>query len=337
MCLVKFIYKFLSVCHVLGGFPRVLAGVKALPFDEVLQLSSIEAAVQDFIDLVFFLAIDFDGVRRGRCVAVDAIPFPRGEPVDVEHGVDLERRREFEAIIPITEFFQYLVWAELPRAELWGGLMNVNILGVEPYLIADFELSWGNLLPGNLCFAPSQCCVRVFETFPELFDTGIGRGHIALPPDGDSEVGLVTVENFERGTLEGELEAVVDDKFADRQKRSPVILALACEHTEVLFNLLVHALCLPICLGMVSRGELAGDPQLLIQRLDEFGGELWSTIGDDTAWESVESEDVLQHEVGDSISVDCRVRESEVCLFGVQVHERQDGIVELSISAFGRW
>lgn len=249
MCLVKCVYEFLSVCHVLGGFPRVLAGVKALPFDEVFQPSPIEAAVQDFVDLVFFLAIDFDGVRRGRCLAVDVIPFPWGESVDVEHGVDFERRREFEAVVSVAEFFQYFVRAELSGPELRSGLVNVNVFGVEPHLVADLELSWGYLLSGNLRFASPQCCIRVPEAFPQLFNTGISCGHIALSSDGDGKVGLVAVENFERRALESGLEAVVDNEFADRQKRSPVILALACERSEVLFDFLVHALCLSVCLG----------------------------------------------------------------------------------------
>lgn len=80
-------------------------------------------------------------------------------------------------------------------------------------------------------------------------------GHIALPPDGDDKVGLIVVENFKRRALEGGLEAVIDDKFSDGQECSLVILPLVCEHAKVLFNFLIHTLCLSICLGVIGLSQ----------------------------------------------------------------------------------
>ena len=79
------------VCYVGGGLPRVLVGAISPPFDEILQLSAGEAAIEDIFYFVFFFAIDDDWFWRRRCLSVDLVTPPWRETVDVEYGVNLER------------------------------------------------------------------------------------------------------------------------------------------------------------------------------------------------------------------------------------------------------
>jgi hypothetical protein len=56
---------FLSMRQVLGGFPGVFTFAVALPADKVLELSVVNMAVDDRIDLIFFFALDDHRFRRG--------------------------------------------------------------------------------------------------------------------------------------------------------------------------------------------------------------------------------------------------------------------------------
>ena len=57
----------------------------------------------------------------------------------MEHIVDFERCGEIKPVVPISEFFDDCVGAELPRAELSAGLMDVDFVGVRPDLISNVE------------------------------------------------------------------------------------------------------------------------------------------------------------------------------------------------------
>jgi hypothetical protein len=55
---VKLGNGFLRMQQVLGGFPGVFAFAVAFLADKVLELSAVNTAVNDRIDLVFFFALN---------------------------------------------------------------------------------------------------------------------------------------------------------------------------------------------------------------------------------------------------------------------------------------
>jgi hypothetical protein len=56
---------FLSMQQVFGRFPGVFAFAVAFPADKVLELTAVNTAVNDRIDLVFFFALNDYKFRRG--------------------------------------------------------------------------------------------------------------------------------------------------------------------------------------------------------------------------------------------------------------------------------
>lgn len=71
--------------------------------------------------------------------------------------------------------------------------------------------------------------------------------NVATTASRDSEVRLVAVHDFKWRMLQCRLYAAVDREFSYWEKCGPVILPLSGEESEVLLDLLVHTLSLPIC------------------------------------------------------------------------------------------
>jgi hypothetical protein len=63
------------MCQVLGGFPGVFALTVAFPADKVLELTAVNTAVNDRIDLVFFFALNDYRFRRGWLVKTVVVPW----------------------------------------------------------------------------------------------------------------------------------------------------------------------------------------------------------------------------------------------------------------------
>ena len=118
---VELVDRSLGMREICCGLPRVLANAVSFPFDEVLELASEQAAVQNFFDNVFLLPIDFNRCWRGWGFTVDFVPSPGRESVYVEDIVDLERRGQFKPVVAIAELLDDGVGAELFWAELHLG------------------------------------------------------------------------------------------------------------------------------------------------------------------------------------------------------------------------
>jgi hypothetical protein len=71
-----------------------MTGIVSFPFDEVLMLIAILAAVEDRFNFVFKLVFDLDRRRWGNVEAVDIVPIPWWEAVDVEYRVLVHRGGE---------------------------------------------------------------------------------------------------------------------------------------------------------------------------------------------------------------------------------------------------
>lgn len=76
-------------------------------------------------------------------------------------------------------------------------LVYLDLVGVEPDLISDLELSWCFAVPGHFFFASSKHCFGVDSGFLELIQTLVDCGNIASTAGGDSEIRLVAIHDFE--------------------------------------------------------------------------------------------------------------------------------------------
>ena len=126
-----------SVCAVVGGFPSVISIAVALPLDQILELTSVEATVEDVFDLVFFFVVNHDWVWWWGLV--EAIVAPRAEPVYVNNRINFEPRRQLEAIIEFADACKNFEGSKLSDAKFWTGLVNFYVLGCEPDKIASLE------------------------------------------------------------------------------------------------------------------------------------------------------------------------------------------------------
>jgi len=57
---------------------------------------------------------------------------------------------------------------------------------------------------------------------------------------------MVAVHDLERGRVVCRMHAAVEDKFSSGEEGDPIVLAGISEESEVMFNFLVRAFCLPI-------------------------------------------------------------------------------------------
>jgi hypothetical protein len=129
--------SFLSVCQVLGGFPSVFAFAVAFPADKVLELMAENTTVDDGIDFVFFFALNDYRFRRGWLVKTVVMPWAKA--TDMEHGIQVQVRRELETIIKISDPFEDFVGAELSGPELRRFLVDLDILSRKPDHVSDIE------------------------------------------------------------------------------------------------------------------------------------------------------------------------------------------------------
>jgi hypothetical protein len=84
---MKGIDQFLRMGKVGSGLPAIMPRIVTFPFDKVLVLVTILAAIEYGFDFIFKLVIDRDGLWRRRGVAIDFIAMPWGETVNMEDWV----------------------------------------------------------------------------------------------------------------------------------------------------------------------------------------------------------------------------------------------------------
>ena len=81
-------------------------------------------------------------------------------------------------------------------------------------------------------------------------------------------------------------------EFCQREPLRPVSLALANEHLEVSFDLLVDTLRLPICLWVVRCRRISLNAKQTVHVLDESVDKLWPSIREYLAAQSMFAIDV---------------------------------------------
>ncbi|KAG5348697.1 hypothetical protein C0989_008876, partial [Termitomyces sp. Mn162] len=119
--------------EVLSGFPRVVLRSIALPVDQVLELAANYPGVEDLVDLVVVLVLDFDGGQSAGALAgkgVWGVPFKES---NMEHRVEaLQAQRQVELVSVGGDLPEDLEWAEAFVVEFDGRPPGLKILSVEP-------------------------------------------------------------------------------------------------------------------------------------------------------------------------------------------------------------
>ena len=78
---MELVDDFLTVRKAFGWLPAVVAFAIAFPSNQILELVTVCAAVQDFLNFVLQLAIDFHRFRWGWLFSIDVVALPWREAV----------------------------------------------------------------------------------------------------------------------------------------------------------------------------------------------------------------------------------------------------------------
>ena len=81
--------------------------------------------------------------------------------------------------------------------------------------------------------------------------------------------------------------SIVVSELGNREPTGPVVLLEITVNVEVLFQGLIYAFCLTICLWMITGGEVQADPEKHAERVEKVGDELGASVGGDMCWDSM--------------------------------------------------
>ena len=86
---------------------------------------------------------------------------------------------------------------------------------------------------------------------------GMYGSQISLRMDGN--VWVVTLVSKEWGHTGSCIRGVIVCELCERQELGPIVLLVIAVNLQVLFQHLVHSLCLSIALGVITQGEMETD------------------------------------------------------------------------------
>ena len=131
----------------------------------------------------------------------------------------------------------------------------------------------------------------------------------------------------EGGVTERRLDLVVVRELGQGEPFRLVGLVMVDEYAQVLLNLLVYPLCLPICLRVVCCGRIALDAHQLVKVLHEPGLELGTSVMDDLLGNAVQPENVVSVDFCHAMCRQGCLGGDDMYLLGESIHHHADGIV----------
>ncbi|KAG5331599.1 hypothetical protein C0989_008005, partial [Termitomyces sp. Mn162] len=213
----------------LGGTPSVeVPESVALPADQVLESAANYPGVEDLMDLIVVLVLDFDGGRSAGALAgegVWSVPFKES---NVEHRVEaLQTRRQVELVSVGGDLPEDLEWAEAFVVEFDRGPPGLKISSVEP------DQGAGGPVGGRLAAGVSMLGVglvggvdlvseELVEGLEVLGDFVGNVGGDVL--EGQHESGIVALVGVKGGNSSGGMRRVVVGEFGEGELRAPVVL-----------------------------------------------------------------------------------------------------------------
>jgi hypothetical protein len=100
------------------------------------------------------------------------------------------------------------------------------------------------------------------------------------------------------------------------QPFGPIVLEIVDVHPEVLLHYRVDSLRLTVSLGMEGRGKSSIDSKAAAKASPEVGCELRSSVRYDSQWQPMQSEYMLQEEVGESGGINRRMAWNQMAGLG---------------------
>ncbi|KAG5347724.1 hypothetical protein C0989_011397 [Termitomyces sp. Mn162] len=214
--------------EVLSGFPHVVLRSVALPADQVLELAADYPGVEDLVDLVVILVLDFDGGRSAGALAGEGDWSVLFKESNVEHRVEaLQARRQVELVSVGGDLLEDLEWAEVFVVEFDGRPPGLEIPPVEPDQGARGSVGgWlatgigvlGVGLVGGVDLVPEEL-VEGSEVLGDLVGN-VGRDVF----EGQHESGIVALVGVKGGNSGGRVRHVVVGEFGKGKLHTPVVL-----------------------------------------------------------------------------------------------------------------
>ncbi|KAG5729768.1 hypothetical protein E4T56_gene909 [Termitomyces sp. T112] len=119
--------------EVLLRFPCVVLRSVALPADQVLELATDYLGVEDLIDLIVILVLDFNGGRSAGALAGEGVWSMPFKESNVEHRVEaLQARRQVKLVSVGGDLLEDLEWAEAFVVKFDGRPPGLEIPLVKP-------------------------------------------------------------------------------------------------------------------------------------------------------------------------------------------------------------
>ncbi|KAG5723572.1 hypothetical protein E4T56_gene18120 [Termitomyces sp. T112] len=118
---------------VLLGFPCVVLRSVAFPADQVLESATNYPGVEDLVNLVVILVLDFDGGRLAGALAGEGVWSMPFKESNMEHRVEaLQARRQVKLVSVGGDLPEDLEWAKAFVVEFDGRPPGLKISSVEP-------------------------------------------------------------------------------------------------------------------------------------------------------------------------------------------------------------
>jgi hypothetical protein len=108
--------------------------------------------------------------------------------------------------------------------------------------------------------------------------------------------------------------------------RCPVVLLFITKQAKVLFNFFVLALHFAIILRMIGSSKASFNTKALVEGSHKTGSKLWTPIGEDLLWNSVEVEYIEVVDVSGILGYKVRLAGYEVALIQVVIDIDANGI-----------
>ena len=155
--------------------------------------------IQYLVNLIFFFTLYEDGVQRWRSSRVVIVP--RGEPIDMEDGVNLEPGWQFESVVKVSDLLHHREGFELAGTKLGGLLVDGDILGGEHTLVSGLE-GVRRELAGFVgiflaFFGKAECSFHFFADLRHSVKARVEGGDVGVLSSWNSEVRSKPIEDFE--------------------------------------------------------------------------------------------------------------------------------------------
>ncbi|KAG5332579.1 hypothetical protein C0989_007692 [Termitomyces sp. Mn162] len=214
--------------EVLLGFPCVVLRSVAFPADQVLESAANYPGVEDLVDLIVILVLDFDGGRSAGALAgegVWSVPFKES---NVEHRVEaLQARRQVELVSVSGDLLEDLEWAEAFVVEFDGRPPGLKISSVEPDQgaggpVGGWLATGVSVLGVGLVGGVDLVSEELVEGLEVLgnFVGNVGRDVF----EGQRELRIVALVGVKGGNSGGGVRRVVVGEFGKGKLHAPVVL-----------------------------------------------------------------------------------------------------------------